>query len=170
MKRFRTLLRAEDGHYLKSFDTHQAAYVYVEYQMGDAPGMDQGAFFDNWGRSMTITDDETGYCLGRYEEPKAPVEIETLDALNEQLIDLSISLGETEAEHLGETARYGDSWPGAQIQIRDAKAIINTLATEIANREAAFVGPIPLTWYQAERFAAEQAMINFVGPEQPFPF
>lgn len=171
MKRFRTLLRAEDGHYLMHHDTHEAASLYVQYQMGsDNPERYFNAFMDDWGRTIAITDDETGLNLDLYEEPKAPEEILTIGELEDQLMDLEIQLGEMQAEHRSETAMFGDSGPGTQCRISDFAAGVSELRSEIEAREDAFVGPIPMTWYEAERWAAYQQMINFVGPVVPVPF
>ena len=150
--------------------THWGASLYVQYQMGDNPERYFNAFMDDWGRTIAITDDETGLNMDLYEEPKAPAEIETIDTLRDRLEDLEMQAGEMQAEHMSETAMFGDSGPGTQLRIRDFQEGIAELRKEIEAREAAFVGPVPMTEYQVERFLAYQAMINFVGPELPVPF
>jgi hypothetical protein len=94
----------------------------------------------------------------------------TIEEVRDDLEDFDQQVGEIEAEHLGETARFGDSWPGAQIQLSEANESLAELRKYLEAREAAFVGPIPMTWFETERFWADQKSINFVGPEQPFPF
>ena len=47
--------------------------------------------------------------------------MESLEQLWEDYDALSQQAGELEAEHRSETAAFGDSWPGAQIQVRRAK-------------------------------------------------
>lgn len=50
-------------------------------------------------------------------------------ALLEEL-DIAIEMyGETRAQHINETAQFGDSWPGAQIELSE-------MASDIAKLEA----------------------------------
>jgi hypothetical protein len=55
---------------------------------------------------------------------------ELLDLIDDLSYDLSEAwsqLGEIEAEHRNETALFGDSWPGAQIEIgRSRKAMLKS--------------------------------------------
>ena len=95
--------------------------------------------------------------------------MQTIDELEEELMYLTMQCGDIEAEHLGECARFGDSWPGAQMQIAAFKADIRERRAELENRKEAFVGPVQMTEWEFEH-KAHQAMINFVGPELPVPF
>ena len=71
-----------------------------------------------------------------------------IDAQLELVADLSTSYVETAAEHHNEVALYGDSWPGAVAQIRDAGAALRraeeTLWDLLTTRDALypFIGPI----------------------------
>lgn len=47
-------------------------------------------------------------------------------------------LGETITQHESETILYGDSWPGAQIQIREQREMLARLQREIDNRASVF--------------------------------
>ena len=54
----------------------------------------------------------------------------SLRDIEEEIEMLTEILGETETQHLSECALYGDSWPGAQIQIENMKerlAFLNLL-------------------------------------------
>lgn len=52
--------------------------------------------------------------------------------------------GELSAEYRGEVARFGDAWPGAAIQVRDAEAAIaRAEATYRALAEAAKAAGLP---------------------------
>jgi hypothetical protein len=55
----------------------------------------------------------------------------TLEDLFEELDWVEENLGEIETQHIAETNHYGDSWPGAQIQIRELKERIAFLNDQI---------------------------------------
>ena len=55
----------------------------------------------------------------------------TYDELCEAHDQLSQQLGEIIAEHRSETAMFGDSWPGAQIQIADMQRVVRELEARI---------------------------------------
>ena len=71
-----------------------------------------------------------------------------IDAQLELVADLSTSYVETAAEHHNEVALYGDSWPGAAIQIRQLSETLHdaqhTLWDLLTTRDALypFIGPI----------------------------
>ena len=52
-------------------------------------------------------------------------------------------LGETEAQHGFETALYGDSWPGAQLDIRRIRGVQAALKAEIDRRFERFSVLLP---------------------------
>ena len=59
------------------------------------------------------------------------------EELAEALDYLSQEYGETYSQHKGETARFGDSWPGAQIQLHNMWQNIRQVEIEIAARTGA---------------------------------
>ncbi len=74
-------------------------------------------------------------------------ETASLDELLEDLYMGSETLGEIECQHASETALYGDSWPGAQIQIQESRDSLARLRDIIARRF-----PEALKPRQPERF------------------
>ncbi len=55
----------------------------------------------------------------------------TYDELCEALQGLQEHYGETYAQHRNETAQFGDSWPGAQIELSEMGASVRKLEAEI---------------------------------------
>jgi len=53
--------------------------------------------------------------------------------LEEGIRAVGEQLGDTIAEHRSETAAFGDSWPGAQIQISNMWAHLHALEAELAD-------------------------------------
>ena len=51
----------------------------------------------------------------------------TYEQLLEDLSQAEQQLGETIAEHKNETAMFGDSWPGAQLQISELQSFVADL-------------------------------------------
>jgi hypothetical protein len=47
--------------------------------------------------------------------------------LEDDLREAEEALAEIEAQHLSETAQFGDSWPGAQLEIAALRAEVNRL-------------------------------------------
>jgi hypothetical protein len=57
-----------------------------------------------------------------FEEPREAV---TLDQNPEEWIGYALeSYGETLSQHHAETAQFGDSWPGAQVELRERREAI----------------------------------------------
>lgn len=61
----------------------------------------------------------------------------TDDELGELLSGVCEQYGDMQAEHLAETARFGDSWPGAQITLAAMRQDIALLEAEADRRRAA---------------------------------
>lgn len=59
------------------------------------------------------------------------------DELAEAHDQLCQQYGEMHAEHRGETARFGDSWPGAQIDLHNLWQIIRGVEIELHVRTGA---------------------------------
>ena len=59
----------------------------------------------------------------------------TFDELCEAHDDICQRLGETIAQHRSETAMFGDSWPGAQIQIAEMQEHERELRARIEAHE-----------------------------------
>ena len=99
------------------------------------------------------------FCEVRTFEIELPAEeVEYLE-LCDDLDGCREALGEIEAQHRSETAAFGDSWPGAQIQIRDGRA-------HLAELEARFEAH-PRT--VADREASAAAIFERVAAEvEPF--
>lgn len=51
--------------------------------------------------------------------------------LIEQIEHAQEALGETVSQHRAETAMYGDSWPGAQLQIADMRRDLSALLAQM---------------------------------------
>lgn len=58
----------------------------------------------------------------------------TTDDLLDQLQDTEQRLGETESQHQSEVAAYGDSWPGACLQINDMRVSLACMREVLTNR------------------------------------
>lgn len=59
-----------------------------------------------------------------------------MDDLGEAIDGTIECYGDTYAEHRGETARFGDSWPGAQIQLANMNNGITSMEAEYAAMQA----------------------------------
>lgn len=84
----------------------------------------------------------------RYPDPRAycpcdtllvPIEeiYEDFDELCEALGYFHEQYGETYAEHRNETAMFGDSWPGAQLQLAEMSAAIRRAEAVVAGHPSA---------------------------------
>lgn len=67
------------------------------------------------------------------------------DLLAEGIEALSTYYYETLAEHQGEVARFGDSWPGAQLQLQEMRQALSEYQAEWAYRH-----PRPETFTPAD--------------------
>lgn len=77
------------------------------------------------------------------------------DDLAEGIEALGTYYSETLAQHRNETALYGDSWPGAQVQLRQALTHLDAYEAEYARRLAArpvYGPPVPPALHHEEPF------------------
>jgi hypothetical protein len=58
-------------------------------------------------------------------------EIELIDQLSEALGFAYEQQGEIEAQHRSETAQFGDSWPGAQLQIASGRRTLRRMEAQL---------------------------------------
>jgi len=58
----------------------------------------------------------------------------TTDDLLDQLQDTEQRLGETESQHQSEVSAFGDSWPGACLQINDMRVSLACMREVLTNR------------------------------------
>ena len=77
---------------------------------------------------------------------KSEKDIETLQRVIDAMHDC---LADTEAQHRSESAQFGDSWPGAQTEIAEARTAIELTQIELDRAVAAFVGPPLWAWQNA---------------------
>lgn len=59
----------------------------------------------------------------------------TVNDLHDTVEALSENLGEVESQHQSETACYGDSWPGAQIEISNMGQCLGVYRDVLAYKE-----------------------------------
>jgi hypothetical protein len=74
--------------------------------------------------------------------------IMTDEELSDFIADTIEVLGETETQHRSECALYGDSWPGAQIQIQNIRDSLARQEAEWDRRHPAPAAP-PVDDYEA---------------------
>ena len=67
----------------------------------------------------------------------------TLDELLERRDALNEQLGDMETQHKAETAHYGDSWPGAQVEIEAMRQHVAALDREIEAADVSRRGSSP---------------------------
>lgn len=84
---------------------------------------------------VDISDDEEGVCANCEDDLSYRVTNYTDEELSEAIYALGESYYESLAQHRSEMAAYGDSWPGAQVQLNRARRQLVALEAEYERRQ-----------------------------------